>query len=116
MGCVSGIAVDRRRRDENDAADAGLERGGEERRGAFDVHGVDLVAGAADRESGGGVDEDRGAGNELTGPAGVADVAAELLDLAREAGLVERRQVQRSHGVAARETPREVQPEESRPA
>src|SRR5205085_443227 len=75
-------AVDGRRRDEDDAADARLARGREHRRGAVDVRRPDRLAGCLDRERRRGMDEDVGAGGELGRAACVPDVAAELLDLA----------------------------------
>jgi hypothetical protein len=62
------------------------------------------------------VDEDRSAGDELARPGRVADVAAELVDSALEARLVERRQVERADDMAVGEGPREVQAEEARAA
>ena len=58
-------AVDRGRRDEDDAAHARLGRGGEHVRRAADVHRADRLARGLDRERGGRVHDHVGAGDEL---------------------------------------------------
>ena len=75
--------------------------------------GHDLVPRAADRQRCGGVDEHVGAVDEATDRRRVADVAAELLHRSFELPVVERREVERAHGVAVPDQPpRQVQAEE----
>ena len=109
--------VDRRRRDQDRPANAGLERGRERDRGAVDVDGADRLARGLDRERRRRVDEHVGAVDETGGGGRVADVAAQLLGPALQLLVVERREVERAHVVALGEqTPREVQAEEARAA
>jgi hypothetical protein len=107
-------AVDGGRRDVDGPADAGLERGGEERRRAVDVDRADLGVRAADRQCGGGVHEHVCPGHEAARGSGVAHVAMKLVDVTLELGVVERRGVERADGVPlGEEPPSEVEAEEA---
>ena len=96
-------AVDRGRRDEDDAANARLERRGENVGRALDVDGANRLARGLDRQRGGGVDDDVGPGDERAHVLLRANVPPHLLDAALELGVVERSDVERAHGTSVRE-------------
>ena len=117
IGCRSGTpytAVDETRTTRRTPASA---RGAEHDRRALDVHRADRGAALLDRQRGGGVNEDVGPRDQGAGVGRQADVASELLDTSLELRVVERREVERPHGVAVGdEAPREMQAEEARAA
>ena len=96
-------AVHGGRRDVDDAANARVARGREQRRSPVDVDRHDLAPRAADRQRRGRVDEHVGAVAELARARGVAHVAADLGHVALDR-VVDRHDVERAHVVALRAT------------
>ena len=109
-------AVDRGRRDEDDAAHPGVVRGAQDVLGAADVHRANRGARGLNRQRRRGVHDDVGAVHERADALAVADVAPQLLDRAFQLGVVQRDHVESAHLVPVRKQAScEVQAEKAGP-